>query len=420
MSRMIYLDHAATTKTMLEAAEAMEPYLEVYYGNPSTIYEFGEKSREAIEHSREVIARTIHARPEEIFFTSGGTESDNWALKEAVHLHERMHGKKGGILTTPVEHHAVLNSWALKEAVHLHESMHPGSRGKILTTPVEHHAILNSCEELKQMGCGISYLNVDATGRVILSDAERAIMEGDDACLLSVMYANNEIGTVEPIDELGRMARRRRIIFHTDAVQAYGHLPIHVQRENIDMLSASAHKFGGPKGVGFLYIRSEINLPAFVHGGAQESNRRAGTENVPGIVGMGKAAELAHRRMRMERQRVRYLRDYLAHRILQEIPDVMMTGNRKFRLANNASFCFKGITGEAAAILLDTQGICVSSGSACSTGSLEDSHVLTAVGLGGEWAQGALRFTMGPENTKEEMDYVAEKVKYVVADMRGA
>ena len=234
------------------------------------------------------------------------------------------------------------------------------------------------------------------------------------------MYANNEIGTVEPIDELGRMARRRRIIFHTDAVQAYGHLPIHVQRENIDMLSASAHKFGGPKGVGFLYIRSEINLPAFVHGGAQESNRRAGTENVPGIVGMGKAAELAHRRMRMERQRVRYLRDYLAHRILQEIPDVMMTGNRKFRLANNASFCFKGITGEAAAILLDTQGICVSSGSACSTGSLEDSHVLTAVGLGGEWAQGALRFTMGPENTKEEMDYVAEKVKYVVADMRGA
>lgn len=386
MSRMIYLDHAATTKTMPEAAEAMETYLEVYYGNPSTIYEFGEKSREAIEHSREVIARTIHARPEEIFFTSGGTESDNWALKEAVHLHERMHGKKGGILTTPVEHHAVLNS----------------------------------CEELKQMGCGISYLNVDATGRVILSDAERAIMEGDDACLLSVMYANNEIGTVEPIDELGRMARRRRIIFHTDAVQAYGHLPIHVQRENIDMLSASAHKFGGPKGVGFLYIRSEINLPAFVHGGAQESNRRAGTENVPGIVGMGKAAELAHRRMRMERQRVRYLRDYLAHRILQEIPDVMMTGNRKFRLANNASFCFKGITGEAAAILLDTQGICVSSGSACSTGSLEDSHVLTAVGLGGEWAQGALRFTLGPENTKEEMDYVAEKVKYVVADMRGA
>ncbi len=386
MSRMIYLDHAATTKTMPEAAEAMEPYLEVYYGNPSTIYEFGEKSREAIEHSREVIARTIHARPEEIFFTSGGTESDNWALKEAVHLHERMHGKKGGILTTPVEHHAVLNS----------------------------------CEELKQMGCGISYLSVDATGRVILSDAERAIMESDDACLLSVMYANNEIGTVEPIDELGRMARRRRIIFHTDAVQAYGHLPIHVQRENIDMLSASAHKFGGPKGVGFLYIRSEINLPAFVHGGAQESNRRAGTENVPGIVGMGKAAELAHRRMRMERQRVRYLRDYLAHRILQEIPDVMMTGNRKFRLANNASFCFKGITGEAAAILLDTQGICVSSGSACSTGSLEDSHVLTAVGLGGEWAQGELRFTLGPENTKEEMDYVAEKVKYVVADMRGA
>ena len=233
------------------------------------------------------------------------------------------------------------------------------------------------------------------------------------------MYANNEIGTIQPIDELGRMAKRRKILFHTDAVQAYGHFPINVQRDNIDMLSASAHKFGGPKGVGFLYIRKEINLPAFVHGGAQESNRRAGTENVPGIVGMGKAAELAHKRMGMESRRIRHLRDYLAYRILREIPDVKMTGNRKYRLSNNASFCFRGITGEAAAILLDTQGICVSSGSACSTGSLEDSHVLAAIGIESEWAQGALRITLGAENTKEEMDYVVEKVKMVVADMRG-
>ncbi len=382
MSRMIYLDHAATTKTLTEVTEAMEPYQEIYYGNPSTIYEFGEKSREAIESVRELIARTIHARPEEIFFTSGGTESDNWALKEAVHLYERMHN---------------------------------GRKGHILTTPVEHHAILNSCMELAEMNCGFSYLQVDESGRVYLPAVEECVMGQENACLMSVMYANNEIGTVEPIEELGRIARKCQLIFHTDAVQAYGHLPIHVQREHIDMLSASAHKFGGPKGVGFLYIRNDINLPAFVHGGAQESNRRAGTENVPGIVGMGKAAELAHRRMKMENRRTKYLRDY---RVLHEIPDVILTGSRQFRLSNNASFCFKGITGEAAAILLDTQGICVSSGSACSTGSLEDSHVLSAIGLESEWARGAVRITLGAENTKEEMEYTVEKLKMVIADMR--
>ena len=385
MSRMIYLDHAATTKTLTEVTEAMEPYQEIYYGNPSTIYEFGEKSREAIESVRELIARTIHARPEEIFFTSGGTESDNWALKEAVHLYERMHN---------------------------------GRKGHILTTPVEHHAILNSCMDLAEMNCGFSYLQVDESGRVYLPAVEECVMGQENACLMSVMYANNEIGTVEPIEELGRIARKCQLIFHTDAVQAYGHLPIHVQREHIDMLSASAHKFGGPKGVGFLYIRNDINLPAFVHGGAQESNRRAGTENVPGIVGMGKAAELAHRRMKMENRRTKYLRDYLVYRVLHEIPDVILTGSRQFRLSNNASFCFKGITGEAAAILLDTQGICVSSGSACSTGSLEDSHVLSAIGLESEWARGAVRITLGAENTKEEMEYTVEKLKMVIADMR--
>lgn len=383
MSKMIYLDHAATTKILPEAAKAMEPYQEIFYGNPSTIYEFGEKSKDAIENARAVIAGTIHAKPEEIFFTSGGTESDNWALKEAVNLYERTHD---------------------------------GAKGHILTTPVEHHAILNTCKELEEAGSGISYLKVDDTGRVILREAEDAVSE--NTCLLSVMYANNEIGTVEPIQELGRLAGKRQLIFHTDAVQAYGHLPIHVQRDHIDMLSASAHKFGGPKGVGFLYIRSDINLPSFIQGGAQESNRRAGTENVPGIVGMGKAAELSHKRMFLENRKIKFLRDYLSHRILSEIPDVIMTGNRKFRLSNNASFCFKGITGEAAAILLDTQGICVSSGSACSTGSAENSHVLTAVGVDKEWAEGALRFTLGAENTREEMEYTVEKVKMVVSDMR--
>lgn len=366
--------------------KAMEPYLDIYYGNPSTIYEFGEKSREAVERAREVIAKSIHARPEEIFFTSGGTESDNWALKEAAQLYRRTHH---------------------------------GRRGHILTTPVEHHAIINSCEELRQMECGVSYLNVDEGGRVLLGDAEEAMESHENACLLSVMYANNEIGTIEPVEELGRLAKKRKLIFHTDAVQAYGHLPIHVKRERIDMLSASAHKFGGPKGVGFLYIRGDIDLPAFIHGGGQENYHRAGTENVPGIVGMGVAAELAHKRMRTEYHKVRYLRDYLAYRILHEIPDVIMTGSRKFRLANNASFCFKGITGEAAAILLDTQGICVSSGSACSTGSLEDSHVLHAIGIESEWAQGAIRITLGAENTKEQMDYTVDKLKMVIRDMRG-
>lgn len=384
MSRMIYLDHAATTKTLPEAAEAMEPYQKIYYGNPSTIYEFGEKSREAIEQARTVIAHTIHAKPEEIFFTSGGTESDNWALKEAVNLYSR-------------KNH--------------------GESGHILTSPVEHHAIINTCRELEAAGCGIDYLDVDESGMVLTGSVEEKLKE--NTCLLSVMYANNEIGTIEPMDELGRIARKNKLIFHTDAVQAYGHLPIDVQRENIDMLSASAHKFGGPKGVGFLYIRSEINLPAFIQGGAQESNRRAGTENVPGIVGMGKAAELAHRNMLRESRKVRRLRDYLMRRVLLEIPDVIVTGNRRHRLANNASFCFLGITGEAAAILLDTQGICVSSGSACSTGSAENSHVLRAVRLDDAWAQGAVRMTLGAENTKEEMDYTVEKLKMVIADMRG-
>lgn len=384
MSKMIYLDHAATTKTMPEVAKAMEPYQEIYYGNPSTIYEFGEKSREAIEHARKIIASTIHAKPEEIFFTSGGTESDNWALKEAASLYGRQH---------------------------------EGACGHILTSPVEHHAIINTCKELETMNHKVSFLKVDGSGMVILSEVEQQIQE--NTCMISVMYANNEIGTIQPIAEIGRIARQKGIIFHTDAVQAYGHLPIDVRRENIDMLSASAHKFGGPKGVGFLYIRRDINLPAFIQGGAQESNHRAGTENVPGIVGMGKAAELAHRGMTRESRKEQWLRDYLMRRVLTEIPEVIVTGNRRFRLSNNASFCFRGITGEAAVILLDTQGICVSSGSACASGLGEGSHVLAAAGVDVEWANGAVRFTLGPENTKDEIDYTVEKLKMVISDMRG-
>lgn len=382
MNEMIYLDHAATTPMLPEVLEAMMPYQKEYYGNPSTIYEFGEKSREAIEQARSVIAATLHAREEEIYFTSGGTESDNWALKEAANLYGRTHS---------------------------------GQQGHILTSPIEHHAIINTCEELKAMGCSVTFLPVDETGLVLLGKVEENIQE--NTCLLTVMYANNEIGTIQPIEELSRIAKKNQLIFHTDAVQAYGHMPIDV-RSGIDMLSVSAHKFGGPKGVGFLYIRKEIDLPSFIQGGAQESNRRAGTENVPGIVGMGKAAEMAHRRMWEENRRIKRMRDRLVYRVLREIPEVKFMGNVKKRLSNNANFCFNGIVGESAAILLDTQGICVSSGSACSTGQTEVSHVLKAIGVPEQWAQGALRFTLGAENTMEEVDYTVEKLKYILEDMR--
>lgn len=383
MSKMIYLDHAATTKLLPEAAKAMQPYQEVYYGNPSTIYEFGEKSRAAIENARRQIALSIHARPEEIFFTSGGTESDNWALKEAAELYERKH---------------------------------KGSRPCILTTPIEHHAILNTCAELESRNCDTEYLSVDDKGRVNIEEAEEKIKES--TAIVSIMYANNEIGIIEPIQKITEITTSRHVIFHTDAVQAYGHLPIDVRKENIDMLSASAHKFGGPKGVGFLFIRKEVELPAFIQGGAQENHRRAGTENVAGIVGMGAAAEISCRKMYAENRRIRWLRDYFIKRVQREIEQVIVTGSTENRLSNNASFCFYGIKGETAAILLDTQGICVSSGSACSTGSAENSHVLKAIGVEDEWAKGALRFTLGGENTKEELDYTVEKLKYVIRDLR--
>lgn len=385
MNKMIYLDNAATTQTRPEVLDAMEPYYVDYYGNPSTIYEFGEKSKRAIEHARKIIAQSIHAEVEEIFFTSGGTESDNWALKEAVSLYLKKAGE---------------------------------GQGHIITTSVEHHAILHSCEELQNLGCQITYLPVDEYGMVGAEDVERAIRK--DTCLISVMYANNEIGTIEPIAEIAAVARRHGILFHTDAVQAYGHQMIDVKRQQIDMLSASAHKFGGPKGVGFLYIRRGIELPTYMHGGAQESKRRAGTENVPGIVGMGKAAELAMERMQQENTYMMQLRNQFVRLVVREIPDVKVTGHITKRLANNASFCFLNIQGEAAAILLDTQGICVSAGSACSTGAIESSHVLLAIGIPKEYAKGSLRFTFGPDITTEDMMYVVEKLKMVVADIRKA
>lgn len=383
MNKMIYLDNAATTQTLPEVLDAMEPYYVDFYGNPSTIYEFGDKSRRAMEHARKIIADTINANPEEIYFTSGGTEADNWALKEAAELHQKKTN---------------------------------GKKGHIITTPIEHHAILHSCDELENQNCRVTYLPVDEYGTVKVNQIERNI--GPDTCLISVMFANNEIGTIQPVAEIAAIAKRHSVLFHTDAVQAYGHQPINVRRQQIDMLSASAHKFGGPKGVGFLYIRKGIELPAYVHGGAQESNLRAGTENVPGIVGMGKAAQIAAERMQKDNLYMQQLRNQFMRTVVREIPFTKVNGHVTKRLANNANFCFQYVHGEAAAILLDTQGICVSSGSACSTGAVESSHVLKAIGVTDEHARGAIRFTFSADITHEEMMYTVEKLKMVVEDLR--
>ena len=377
-----YFDNSATTKVFDCVKDIVVKTMTEDYGNAASKHTKGVEAERYIREARSVIAKSLKVQEKEIVFTSGGSESNNMAL-----IGGAMANRRRG--------------------------------GHIISTNVEHSSVYNTLGFLQEQGFEITYLPVDSQGHISLSQLRESLRP--DTILVSVMYVNNEVGSVEPVEEIGKIIKENQsqALFHVDAIQAYGKYEIRPKRQGIDLLSVSGHKLHGPKGVGFLYIRKEINLPAFVHGGAQESNRRAGTENVPGIVGMGKAAELAHKRMRMESRKIRYLRDYLAYRILQEIEDVVMTGSRRYRLANNASFCFKGITGEAAAILLDTQGICVSSGSACSTGSLEDSHVLTAIGIESEWAQGAIRITLGAENTKEEMDYVAEKIKMVVKDMRG-
>lgn len=379
MKKLIYLDNAATTKTAPEVVEAMLPYFSEFYGNPSSIYSLAGESKKAIDQARETIAGALGAQPEEIYFTAGGTESDNWALKAAAECYR----KKGN---------------------------------HIITTKIEHHAVLHSCQQLEKQGFEVTYLDVDENGVVKLEELKKAIRP--TTILISVMYANNEIGTIQPIQEIGEIAHEKGILFHTDAVQAFGQLPIHVDDCHIDMLSASGHKLNGPKGIGFLYIRKGVKIRSFIHGGAQERKRRAGTENVPGIVGLGKAVERAVKTMEERTAKERELRDYLIGRVLAEIPYTRLNGHRSLRLPNNANFSFQFIEGESLLIMLDMEGICGSSGSACTSGSLDPSHVLLAIGLPHEIAHGSLRLTLNEENTKEELDFVVESLKRIIERLR--
>lgn len=376
---MIYLDNAATTKTAPEVVDAMLPYFSEYYGNASTIYSLGAESKKGMDHARQTIADSLGAKPEEIYFTAGGSESDNWALKATAEAY--------------------------------------ASKGKhIITTKIEHHAILHTCEYLEKRGFEITYLNVDRDGLISLDELKAAIRP--DTILISVMFANNEIGTIEPIAEIGEIAKEHGVLFHTDAVQAYAQVPINVDEMHIDMLSASGHKLNGPKGIGFLYIRKGVKIRSFVHGGAQERSRRAGTENIPGIVGLGAAVERAMRIMDTKTRKEIELRDYLIGRLENEIPHCWLNGHRTKRLPNNINFSFLFIEGESMLIMLDMKGICASSGSACTSGSLDPSHVLLAIGLKHEEAHGSLRLTLSEESTKEEMDIVAEEVKKIVQRLR--
>lgn len=379
MDKFIYLDNAATTKTAPEVYEAIKPYFEEYYGNAASIYRFAGESRKAVENAREIVADFLGAKPKEIYFTGGGSESDNWALK--------------GVADT------------LKD-----------KGNHIITTKIEHHAILHTCEYLEKHGYEVTYLDVDENGLVDINQLEQAIKP--TTILVSIMFANNEIGTIEPIREIGKITKEHNIVFHTDAVQAYGHVPINVDELNIDLLSASGHKINGPKGVGILYIRDTIRIGSLIHGGAQERSRRAGTHNTPGIVGFGSATALAKERMEDRKKKEIELRDYLINRVLDEIPYTKLNGHRTVRLSNNANFSFRFIEGESLLIMLDQKGICGSSGSACTSGSLDPSHVLLAIGLPHEIAHGSLRLTLSEDNTKEEIDYTVDALKTIVERLR--
>ena len=379
MGKYIYLDNAATTQVYPEVLQEMLPYFSEVYSNPSAVYTFAGESEKAVAKARESVAELIGAKADEIYFTAGGSESDNWALKATAEAYE--------------------------------------SKGKhIITSTIEHHAILHTCAYLEKKGYEVTYVNVDENGKIRLDELEAAIRP--DTILISVMAANNEIGTIQPLEEIGKIAHAHGVLFHTDAVQAFGHISIDVDRMQIDMLSASGHKLNGPKGIGMLYIRKGVKLQSFVHGGAQERKRRAGTLNVPGIVGLGKAAELAKNTME-ERSRVEMeLRDHLIDRILSEIPYTRLNGDRTDRLPNNANFCFRFIEGESMLILLDQNGICASSGSACTSGSLDPSHVLLAIGLPHEIAHGSLRISLSEKNTREEIDFVVDELKKIIERLR--
>lgn len=376
---MIYMDNAATTRMTREVFDAMTPYMLEQYANAAGTYSFAGKSGEAMEKARKQLADVIGAKASEIFFTSGGTESDNWALKGAAKAY--------------------------------------AAKGKhIITSAIEHHAILHTCDALKKEGYEITILPVDADGKVNPADVEAAIRP--DTILVSIMAANNEIGTIQPLAEIGEITHRHGVLFHTDAVQAFAHIPLNVDAMHIDMLSASAHKFHGPKGVGILYVRRGVRLANFMDGGAQEKKRRAGTSNVPGIVGMGMAAQKAMENLSESMAKVSAVRDHLIERIEQEIPYAKLNGHRTDRLPGNVNFCFRFIEGESMLMLLDADGVCASSGSACTSGSLDPSHVLLAIGLPHEIAHGSLRLSLCEDNTMEDADFVVDSLKTIIPRLR--
>ena len=379
MKKIIYLDNAATTRTAPEVVDAMLPYFTENYGNPASIYGFASANKEVIARQRETIADVLGAKANEIYFTAGGTESDNWALTATAEAY--------------------------------------GAKGKhIITSRIEHHAVLHTCAYLEKRGYEVTYLDVDENGLVDPRKVEEAIRP--DTILISIMAANNEIGTIQPIREIGEIAHTHGVLFHTDAVQAFAQIPINVDECHIDMLSASGHKLNGPKGIGFLYIRKGVKIRSFIHGGAQERKRRAGTENVPGIAGLGKAVELAAATMEERAAKETELRDYAISRIEKEIPYCRLNGDRVKRLPNNINFSFRFIEGESMLIKLDFKGICASSGSACTSGSLDPSHVLLAIGLPHEIAHGSLRMTLGADTTKEDIDYTVDCLKEIVEEIR--
>lgn len=379
MSKLIYMDNAATTQVYPEVLNEMLPYFTVHYGNPSAIYSFAGEAKRGVDHAREIVAKAIGAKTEEIYFTGGGSESDNWALKATAEAY--------------------------------------ANKGKhIITTAIEHHAILHSAQWLEKHGYEVTYVGVDEDGKVKLDELEAAIRP--DTILISVMAANNEIGTIQPLKEIGAIAKKHGVLFHTDAVQAFAHIPIDVDEMNIDMLSASGHKINGPKGIGIMYIRKGVKILSFIHGGAQERQRRAGTHNVPGIVGIGKATEISIANMEKNNEYEIKLRDHLIERVLNEIPYSRLNGHRTDRLPNNANFCFRFIEGESMLILLDQAGICGSSGSACTSGSLDPSHVLLAIGLPHEIAHGSLRLTISEKTTMEDIDYTVDTLKKIIERLR--
>lgn len=381
INNVIYMDHAATTPVYPEVIQAMQPYMEESYANPSAIYRPASQAAKAVSTARAAIAERIGALPEEIYFTSGGSESDNWAL------------------------FSVCEARGFKDC-------------HIITSQIEHHAVINTCKRLEKLGVKVTYLPVSGTGLV----DPRKVTENlcPETVMVSVMYANNETGTIEPVSEIGQLLREKKVLFHTDAVQALGHIPIDMNILNADMMSASAHKLGGPKGVGMLYIRKGVPAYPFIHGGAQERGRRAGTVNVPGVIGFAEAVRIATDNLDHNAEKVTRLRDRMISRILAEIPDSVLNGDHDNRLPGNVNISFKGIEGETLLILLDRAGICASSGSACSTGAIDPSHVLTAIGLDEATARGAVRFTLSEHNTPDEVDRVTDTLKEIIERLRTA